>query len=148
MVSFSGERREKQDTGNVFFSAWTSSSPKSTMWEGDPNLWRPVGSGLEWGQIQIEVSDEAPTKTDVGVKFGPTQCTSLSHRRWGLCTGPRHAGITQGQCLCRYYQIGSPLHSTPTAQFRPLVFTFDLVSCFSVNHLYHRLERSFSKTQL
>lgn len=73
-------------------------------------------------------------KVYFGLKFGPTQCISLSHRRQGLCTGPRCAHIMQRpyQCQCTKW----PLLSTPTPT-APLGFTLDLVSLFSGSHLYH-----------
>lgn len=111
MVSFSGERREKRDTGNVLsFSA--CHSPKATMGERDTHLWRAVG------QTQVEVSGEGPIKVYFGLKFGPKQHIILSPRRPGLCTGPSQAGIRQTSMSMsallnrRSPPLPAPLHSS------------------------------------
>lgn len=84
-------------------------------------------------------------KVYFGLKFGPTQCIGLSHRRQGLCTGPRCAHIMQRPCQCQHYQMASPLHSHPycTLGVHPWP---DLT--FLRQPSLPPPERSFSKTQI
>lgn len=80
------------------------------------------------GQIQIEVSGEAPIKIYFDLIFGPTQHISFS---------PKGKDFSLGQDVLAFHSVSvytdttkHPLFSAPTAWFRPSIFTFDLISPF------------------
>lgn len=123
MVSFSGEKREKQDTINVLsFSACRSF--KSPM-DKETHLWRPIS------QTQIEVSSEGPIKVYFGLRSVPTQHICLYPRRQGLRKRPSQAGIRSMLALSIASLSSPPPLYSSDPQFSPLTWSPLSESAFS-----------------
>lgn len=122
-TSISGERNEKQDTGNGFFLICLTLSP-NLLWEKESHQQAAAQSEVKfkfWSPVN-------PYKECFGLKFGPTQHINLSPRRQGLCTRPRYASITQMAVSMSTLPeslsspLSSPLHS-PGPWFLPLTWS-------------------------
>lgn len=121
IVSFSGERRKKRDTGNGFFLICLA-LPQIYYGKGVTHLWRPAGSISEWGQIQIQVSFGAPVKSVLAWNLAPHNTSTFLLEGRDCALGQDMLASCTCQCLCQHYKIASLLRSHPHCTVRALCF--------------------------